>query len=42
MEATEGHSEAWLTEATTNDQRLVILPECLAVVEVQDADADSC
>lgn len=34
MDATEGYSEAWLTQSTTNGQKLLILPECLGMVDV--------
>lgn len=36
MDATKGYSEAWLTQSTTNGQKLLILPECLGMVDVQD------
>lgn len=44
MEATGGYSEAWLTESTNNDQKVLIFtpaPQCLDVVEVQEVEADS-
>lgn len=41
MDATEGYSKAWLAQSTTNGQKLLILPECLGMVDVQDAEADS-